>query len=343
MPTSYVPKRLNIVSASCAEESPFGTEATIDQTTDGILLQMDGSTALLMPDAYEFEGDNGPNSIGLLPNRRSPPSGRSASIDIMMYFRGFGAAYSVTDLPPNRFHRLMKGCGYTPTVVVTGGSESVTYAPHGDSTTPTSLTIYSWARQVLGAGNLVRTKMIAGLGSLKIDASDPKPPLFTFGYKGVMPGDPAEAAFTLPTLTSTPIVPNGSDMTFTVDGTALKPYGWNFDQGRDLSSPRVPLTSSGAHLGFVAGHSEPVLKVTLEDELYATWNAYTKRGSAATAAVICGYNQSTQYNRFKTSAPTAQIIKVTPAGKGKVGLVDVEFLLTPSVPTANDGYSFIVD
>lgn len=338
----YIPKRMNIISALAKVETTFGVDATPVAATDGVLLQMDGSTANPMPDSYEFEGDNGPNSIGLQPTRRSPPSGRSAAFDLMMYFRGYGSAYSASNVPPNGLHALMKACGYTATSITTPGSESWTYAMHGDSTTPTSNTIYAYCRQVLGASNLVLWKMLAGLGSLKIEASDPKPPLFTFGFKGIA-ADPTEAAFTLPTLVSSPTVPNGSDMTFSIDGTSLKPYGWSFDQGRDISSARVPLTSSGAHLGFVAGGAAPMLKVTIEDELFATFNAWTKRASAASASVILGWNQSTQYNRCKILGPTAQIMKVTPAGKGKIGLIDLELLLTPSVPTANDGHSIVAD
>lgn len=340
---AYISKRMNIISALAKVETTYGVDPTPAAATDGVLLQMDGSTANPMPDAYEFEGDNGPNSVGLQPSRRSPPTGRSSSFDLAMYFRGYGSAYSAVLVPPNGFHALMKACGYTATAAVGAGVEKWTYTTELDSVTPTSLAIYAWTRQVLATSNLVLQKMIGGLGSLKIDVSDPKPPLFTFGYKGITVADPAETAFTLPTLVNTPVIPNAADMTFTVDATPLKLYSWSFDEGRDLSSARVPLVSTGAHLGFVAGGAMPVLKVTVEDELLATWNAYTKRGSAATAAVICGWGQTTQYNRFKVSAPTAQIQKVTPAGKGKIGLVEVEFLLTPSTPALSDGYSFIAD
>lgn len=129
-------------------------------------------------------------------------------------------------------------------------------------------------------------------------------------------------------------------MSFTVDGTALKSYSWSFDQARDLSTERVP---GGTHYGYVAGGMRPTLKITVEEELYATYNAYTKRGSAATAALILGWNQATQYNRFKMTAPQAQLINVTRGGKGKIGTMELEFLLTPSTPVLNDGHSWVAD
>src|SRR5262245_31490976 len=153
---AYVPKRINIATLLLKEETTFGTEATPSASTDGMLLAMAGNTPNWMPDEVEFDGNLGDNSAGLQGFEYAPPAGRTVSINAPMYFRGYGSAYSASNVPPNGFHVGMKACGYGVTVVTTGGSESITYTPHGDSTTPTSLTGYGWGRQVLGASNLVR-------------------------------------------------------------------------------------------------------------------------------------------------------------------------------------------
>lgn len=340
MPTSYAKKRLNILSLLVKEEAVIGTPETPTAAANAVMLALPGDTPNMMPDEYDFDGSYGENPAGQGPLLQIVPNGRNGTCEAQMFWRGYGGAYSASNVSPNGFHPLMKGCGMTATVTTTGGSEKIVYTLHGDDTTPTHLTMVGWGRQVLGASNLVKTIMSGCLGSLSIDAPDLKPPMFKFAYKGIFTADPAESAFTLPTLTQTPVVP-AMPLTFTIDGTALKTHGWSFDQGRDLGTARVPQTDG--HLSFVAGGNRPVLKVTIEDELFATFNAYTKRASAATAAIVCGWNQTVQYNRLKIGAPTAQIAKVTPGGKGRLGLMDLEILCTPSSVILNDGLSITTD
>jgi hypothetical protein len=337
---AYAQKRLNILSLLVKEEAVPGVAETPAAGTDAVMIALPGDTPNMMPDEYDFDGSYGDNPAGMSPLPLIVPNGRSGTLEVQMYWRGYGSAYSGVNVSPNRFHALMKGCGHSAAVTTTGGSEKIEYTLQGDDVVPTHLTMEGWGRQVLGASNLVKSTLIGGLGSLSIDAPDLKPPLFKFSYKGIFPSDPAEAAFTLPTLTQTPAVP-AMPMTFSIDGTALKTHGWSYEQGRDLSSPRVAQTDG--HLGFIAGGNRPMLKVTIEDTLFATFKGYTKRGSAATAAIICGWNQSVQYNRFKITAPTAQIAKVTPAGKGKLGLMDLEILCTPSSVILNNGITFTTD
>lgn len=340
---AYVPKRLNVLSAMAKVEATYNVDPVPAAATDGVLLQIDASTANLMPDVWSYSGDNGPNSVGLEANPWSAPTGRSCTASMPMFFRGAGAAYSASVVPPNGWHVLIKGCGYTATGSFGAGVEKFTYTPTADSVTPTSNTIYLNGRQVLSASNMVLQKMNGGLGTMKVNAGDPKPALFSFDYKGVSGGDPAETAFTLPTLVNTPVVPNSAGLTFTIDGTALRVYSWSFDEGRDLGTERVALTTAAAHFGFVGGPWKPIIKFTVEDELFATYNGYTKLASKAGASVILGWNQTVQYNRIKLLAPQAQIMTVTPSGKGRSGLVDIQCLCVPTTPSATDSHSWVAD
>lgn len=340
MSLNYADNRLNIIEGLIKLETTPGTDATPAAATDAVWLAMPGDTANMMPDQYGFSGDNGPNSVGTGPRQFSAPSQRSGTCDLPHFFQGPGIAYSSSVTALNAIHTIMKTCGYTATGTFTGGSEIWTYTPTGDATTPATATIYGFSRQQRGASTMRKSVITFGMGSLKCAASGLAPAIFTPSYRGIFTADPAEASFTGPTLAATPTPPNMAGAVFTVDGTALDLYNFSWDPGRDISSDRVAVTSAGGYQGSVAGGWMPKLKVQVEDKLLATWNPYTKRSSAATAAVVLTLG-TVQYNKRTLNMATAQITNVTPSGKGKIGLMDVEFTGIPSTPAGNDHHTWV--
>lgn len=340
---TYIPRRLNVYDMQAKVETTYGVDSAPSPATDGVYLQYDAEDVPeIIAEEIEYRGELGPNSVGLGPNRRVAFSGRGASFPAGMYFRGGGAAYSASVVPPNGFHAFMKAAGFTATVDTTAASEKWTYAVTADSTTPTSLTCYGWCAQSLGASTLERVKALGVLASLDIAGNDQKPPKFTFNAKGIFSGDPTEASFTASTLSFSPAPPLGTDFTFSFGSfSTAEVYSLGLKTNRDLSTKRVPLSASGGHLGYVAGHWNPILTVTVAQTLQATFDPYTKRGGT-TAALLWQYG-STQYNRLKLNAPQAQLVDLRHGNIGKIRTWELDFLLTPSTPAATDFLNFVAD
>jgi hypothetical protein len=337
--SGYASIRRNAMSVLRKGEATYATDATPVAATDAVWLLKPGSTPNIMPDTYGFDGDNGPNSAGLQPRLHSAPSQRSGTIDIDWQHQGPGVAYSVSAFALNGGDGMMQSCGYAKTLVTTAGSETITYTPVGDGTTPVSDTIYGFDGQVLAAGNMRKKVLLGALGSLKVAAPGLAVPTFTGSYKGIFSG-PTEGAFTAPTLATTTIAPNMAGAIFTIDGTALPLWSWSFEAARDLSTDRTPVTAAGGYTGVVAGGWMPKLTVTFEDQLLATYSGWTKRASAATVAVVLTFG-TVQYNKRTLNVATGQISKITDSGKGSVGLTTLEISCIPSTPAGNDSHTWV--
>jgi len=338
-----VPVTRNIYGLLDKNEGTFGTDASPVAATDAFWLMYSGSApGAPMTEKLGFDGKIGKNYAGLQGLKNAAPSMRSFSLPATIYPRGYGAAYSVTHLPPNGFHAAMLSAGYLATVVTTGGSESVSYAPQGDGT-PVSSTLYMNAGRVIATGNYKLYKGLGGLANFKLSTSNAAPPLATFDYVGIYSGNPTEVAYTSPTITDSPTVPNSSALTFSYGGTSLSAVSFDFDSGRDLSTERAPLTAAGAHLGYVPGAWTPILKVQVEEEAISTIDPWALRQAASTGALILGINQATQYNRYKITGAQVQLVNVTPNVKGAMGMWDLEFAFKPSTPTGNDSLAVVFD
>lgn len=340
---AYVPKRLLVYSAEVKQETTYNTENAPAAATDAFYLQYDNDTVPeMVAEEFEFDGNLGPNAVGLGPNLQVAPSGRGARVEMPTYFRGGGAAYSASVFGKNRWHQMMLAAGYVGTLDATASSEKWTYVQAAPSVTPTSVTGYFWAKQLDGETKLERVKVTGGLADLKVDCANPQPPKFTFSLMGVY-GDIADATFTDPTLAATPLPPLSTDLTFSYGSfTTAEVYGFNFALNRDLASKRVPLTSSGGHRGQVAGGYRPTLDVLIEQTKFADFNPYSIRAAASTAALAL-VNGSTQYNRVKFNGPQAQLIGIANQNRGRIPLWKLTFLLPPSTPAGTDSHNWVTD
>lgn len=339
MTIAYAAIRRNVLAVALKQEAVFGTDIVPTTSANAVWIAKAGNTPNIMPDAYGFDGSNGPQSAGLQPRQYSAPSQRSGTIDIDYQHQGPGSAYSTTVFALNGGDAIMQTCGYSKTLVVTGGSESITYTPTGDGTTPLSASIYGFDGQVLGAGNMRRKILTGAMGSLKVAAPGLGVPTWTASYKGIFSG-PTEQSFTPPTLATTTIAPNMAGATFTIDGTALKLYNWSWDAVRSMTGDRVAVTTAGGYQGSVAGSWAPKLTVTFEDELLGTYSGWTKRASAGSVAVVLTLG-TVQYNIRTLNVAQGQISKVTDGGKDSIGLTTLEIMCIPSSPAGNDSHTWV--
>lgn len=337
----FLPKRLTVLSAEIKEETTYGTENAPAAAADAFYLQYDqDEMAELVAEEFEYDGDLGPNAVGYAPNQMVAPSGRSGKVPLSCYFRGAGVAQSALIFPKNRFHLAMKTAGYVPTGSFVALAEKYTYNPAGPEVTPVTATEYFWSKQLLGESKMERVKLLAALASLKVECSNPRPPRFIFETVGIF-NEIADATFTAPTLASTPLPPLGSNLTFAYGAfAAAEVYSFNFNQNRQLSTARVPLTGSGVHLGFVPGKRRPTLDVVIQQTKFADWNAYDIRNLAGTAALALT-NGSTQHNIIELLGPQAQLRDVKQTNRGNIPQWTLQFLLTPSTPAANDDHAWV--
>lgn len=330
-------KLLHIIAFLGKEEATYGTAVGLATTADGLQLQYtDRNTATVATMDYAFDGKLGPSIGSLGQQLQVTPSGLSVKASLPTRARGGGAAYSATVVPS--LHRLLKTAGFDATVTTTGGSEKWVYTPTAGGGVGTSLCGAAFARgEAWGLQGL--------LSDLKIDASNPAPPIWTFDAMGLMNGlpiDGAPPAITYPLQTVQPAIAAGLQLAlggFTTNAAVLN---WSFALARTLT-PRVIQSASGAHLGFVPGDRVPVLTVELEATALVTtpftssagFDPYRLRDTAQVIATSIGVG-TVQYNKYNVAMANAQVTNVTPGNNGSVATVKLEITCANSTATSGD-------
>lgn len=338
-------KLLHVLGLLAKEESTYGTAVSLTTTADGVQLQYkDRNVAAPMMLDYAFDGALGPSVGNLGQVQRVAPSGLSVSGDLPTRARPGGAAYSASVVPS--IHRLLKACGYDATVTTTASAEKWVYTPTAPGASYTSLCSSLYTRGELWTA--------AGLlGSLKMDFSDPAPPIFSFGLKGIVAALPSDAS--APTITyplQTILPPLASSISLTLGNflpaNAVVMSG-SFDLQRELT-PRVAVSASGAHLGFVPGDRKPLLKVVMEATALtgapytaaAAYDPYNLRDKGTSIAATLQFG-STQYNRYKLSFAQCQVVDVVPQNNGPIATVELTLAAYNSTAVASDDHSWTFD
>ena len=337
-------KLLHVMGLLGKIESTYGTAATPSTTSDGIQMQYkDRNVGAIATIDYSFDGDLGPSVGALGQVIQAAPSGRSVKADIPLRARGAGTAYSASILP--NIHTILKACGFDAAVTTTVSSEKWTYTPTGAGAGYSSMTNSLYCRGELWTA-------VGMLGSLKFDAPDVSPPLWTAGLMGILnalPSDASVPAITYPNQSVQP--PLASSVTFafgTFTSNAVVRSS-SFDLQRELS-PRVAQSGSGGHLGFVPGDRKPIMKFTLEATALAAspytsangFDPYSLRDLGTSLACSLQYG-SAQYNRFKVAFPQCQVIAVDPSNDGPTATVDITVKAYNSTAASNDDVSITFD
>jgi hypothetical protein len=332
------PKLRNLFGLMVKAETTYGTAVSLAGATDGILVTE-------IPDVkpeYVHDGSRNGRAVGMGPLKRVNKSGRAAKVSVITEARGFGAAYSASNLPS--IDRLLKAAGYGATVVTTGGAETVTYTPQaiaGSGSAPTSLTLESYVNSQKYALAGVYADLMAGGSAGDI-------PKFEFPCSGIMSATETDAA--VPAITYPSIDPPKAETMVLTLGlyTPLIVKDWQFALGRQLA-PRAYDNTNARHGGFSPGDISPTLEVVVEMVALATvnpWNTATtinprelaERASSLAASLIVG---SVQYNKYKLSAPQAQLVDVEELEDGPTSEWRLKFLLPPSTPVALDSHNWL--
>lgn len=340
-------KILHVLGLLAKEETTNYTFTAVSNTLDGVQLQYANRyVAAPMDLSYANDGDLGPSVSALGQIANVAPSGLMAKGDLPFRVRPGGAAYSASVQPSG--HRMLKAGGLTATLIATGGSESWTYAPSPAGLTYTTLSAEVYSR-------LQKLQLAGVIGSLKFDASDTKPAIWTLaGACGIptgLPTDAATPAITYPNQTVPP--PLSSSVLLTLGNllpanAVVYAHSWDFQRAM---TPRVAQSGGGAFLGMVPGDFNPIVKITVEASALVTGSPYTSttaydpyrlRDTAQIIAMTLKKG-SVQYFRETLNAPQCQVIDVKESNKDGIPTFDLTLQLFNSTASANDSFSLVWD
>lgn len=336
-------KLLHILGLLWKEEATYGTAIALTAGTDGAqLYYKDRNVGAPLQYAYLYDGNIGP-SIGALGNlKRIGPSGLSLKGPLPFLMRTSGAAYSAAVVPS--LHRPLKASGFDATVDITGGAEKWTYSPTAGGSTFTSLTanLYTRGEKLIAIGVV---------GSIKLDAPDLAPPVWSFDFNGIgtLPTDSACPVITYPNAAVAPTPAANFQLTMGSLVTNAVVRKSSFDLARKVKE-RLNQSAAGSHAGFAPDDRDPIMTVTLERTALvgtpftsaSAFDAWNLRDSGQNIAAILQYG-SAQYLRTKINFPQAQVIDVKDSNDGPVATVDLTIAAYNSTPTSNDDVTIVCD
>jgi hypothetical protein len=317
----------------------YGLEAQVEPSYKGAVTFVPATDAVLLAEPavmtidYLTDGTHSPANATASQLTRNPPAGRFAELPIRLEFRGRNAAYDGTTGIPQDIHALMRGSGHSAVFSATP-TPQYTYAPESDTYESLGLRAFARAQQYDMKG------VYCDMG-FSIDG--PEECVFEFNAQGLitLPTDVA-----LPALTyATHKPPLGRNIALTVNAvTTLITRSIRFAQNRQrVGRANINESVAGdAHAGYAPGRRGPTLDITVESTALATFNPYSLRDLATSFALEFTIG-SVQYNRFKFSAPAAQIISVSDDADDPVALWTISLALGTPGQTTNDEYSFLVN
>lgn len=217
-----------------------------------------------------------------------PPGAKWARLTIPVQVRGFGSAYSASNLP--EVDVLLRICALSQTVVTTGGSESVTYELR--TTGQESATIYFYEDGKLA-------KMLGCRGTLTVSAPAGQPLVFTFTVSGIYVARTDTSLVAGTYQSSTPALFRGAS-SLAYNSVSLIGRSYSADLGNQVAS-RLNANATDALAGFHVTDRNPTASFVCEDPLVATadfegdWVAATAR----VLDILVAPPASPQYNRCK--------------------------------------------
>lgn len=330
-----VPDRINqIIGFLAKEEANYGVAEVLSNSADGFNPYIgDGDPEAPAALEYVFDGALGRSAMTLAPQRRTTPAGRARQGSIQVLPKGAGTAYTVSVLPPNEVHRLLKGSGFDATFSASP-TPQWSYTPTPAGTTYTGLTL----RQFTQGSQYDHTGVLM---DLSFETQGLGVPVFTFNYRGIasLPADQSQPAITLQATTVVPPIASaivGTIGAFT--GATIRRVA--FRSNRSIDTARVAQTIAGGHAGFVPGGMEPELEIEIERPTRATFDPEAELQNATSRAIDVTFG-ATQYNRWRVSLPQAQLTAVTPGAEGPLATVTLVYRGFASTPTANDHVSIL--
>ncbi len=325
-------KTLNEWGVLIKEEASYGAGGTLSPATDGVLVLEQPTVTYSYIHDGQRRGERGPMNLGI---RRAKKLGRAGQVTLVHEAAGAGAAYSASQRPSA--HTLLRICGFDAQLTTTSGQEKYTYTP-GTGTSGV-LEVYTRGQKYLLKG---------AYGDLVIAADGPGIPSWEVAVQALadLPTDAAVPAITYPTV-QPPVAEQITLQLGTFAAAVVRSF--RLELQRELS-PRANINAAG-HAGFTPGARRPRLQVVIEAASLVASPYHSASGidpyqltELASAISVSLQVGSTQYNRWRISAPNAQLAEpVEEAEDGATATWTLTWDLLPSTPAAKDGVSIVFD
>lgn len=332
-----VAKTINVLGAIAKIETTYGTSIALNATDGFLLTYADRNVGAPLNIEYAFDGQVGINPGNLGNQPLVAPSGKSFTGDLPVRFKGAGIAYTAA-VKPALADIALQIAGFTGALTTTTSAEAWVYTP-----TPATSAYKSACFNVYARGEFWPLKGVVANWSYTF--SDPQPPVHTISISGIANGDVTDVtlpAITYPHLTVDP--PNASAVAIVIGSytTNVVCYSGSFNLNRTVE-PRVALTGSAAHEGFIPGGYNPELTLVVEASAFVATPFHTSAGldpiklrEAATKITVSLQFGSTQYNRWIHSFANCQLFKVTPTAVNRAAAWELVFRPSNSSPISAD-------
>lgn len=287
-------------------ESSEGTAETLSGSDGGILAidpKLDPDIAM---------GERAP-AMATMSRLQSVPLGGVAKLTFKAEIKGAGSAYSSNNTPA--LGKYFRACGFLETINTTSSAEKATYTPASTGAPSLTMALYE--------DGMIK-KMIGARGTVKISVKTGEIAYAEFDFTGVW-GGATDGALVSPTYEGT-IPPVFLNSTLTVGGHTMVVAGIDFNLESELKPRNDPTAASGYRSVAIVGRKatgkfDPEMETVASHDFFGLWKAGTA------AALVMGPVGSTQYNRFKITAPKLAYAKVSDADRGGIAVADTAFEL----------------
>lgn len=256
----------------------------------------------------------------------SVPGSQLATVSFRVEIKGAGAAYSASVSPA--LAPYVRACGCAETIVTTSGLETATYKP-----TSTKSLIPALMIDIFEDGAVKR--MYGARGNVKFMGNAGETGFAEFEFTGCWNGRVDGAMLTTePESTVPPVFLSGN---FTIASFAAVIKGFEIDLANTVSLREDPNIATGYREAIITDR-QPAGKFDPEDTTVALHDWYGKWKAGTSGALNIGNVGSTQYNRYKITAPKVVYNKLADADREGVAVVDASFELAKNSDAGDDEF-----
>ena len=321
-------------SATLTGVAGTGGNAVLAHNAGALICSEDITTNLVAADAKTL-----PFDVKITPdikmNKRNPvmatlsklasiTGSQMAKASFKVEIKGAGAAYSASVSPA--LAPFLRACGFAETIVTTGGAETATYKPTSTKSSIPALMIDSFEDGVI-------KRIYGARGNAKISGKAGEVCYIDFDFTGIWNGMLDAAMLTVaPETTIPPVFLSGN---FSIASFAAVIKGFDIDIANTIAAREDPNNTTGYRETIItdrnpSGKFDPELTTVALHDWYGKWKAGTS------GALNIGNIGSTQYNRYKITAPKVVYNQVADAEREGVAVADCSFELVKNSDAGDD-------
>lgn len=256
----------------------------------------------------------------------SIPGSQASSVSFRVEIKGPGSAYSASVYPA--LAPYLRACGVAETIDTTSGQEKATY-----KLTSTKSLIPALMIDIFEDGAVKR--MYGARGKAKFSAKAGEANYIDFDFLGVWNGRVDGAMLTTSPEPTIPPVFLSSNFLIASFAPVLQSY--EIDIGNEVNLRVDSIIATGFREAIITAR-KPTVKFDPEDTTVALQDWYGKWKLGTSGALNIGNVGSTQYNRFKITAPKVIYTKQSDADREKMAVVEVAGELAKNSDAGDDEF-----